>query len=98
MNTAHELILLAGALGLISVFAGIIGARFNAPILLVFLLLGMLAGEDGLTGSIAIGDHSLRRRIENRARDDPGGVLAIARARDHRCRAYGPLLAARILG
>lgn len=48
MNTAHELILLGGALGLISVFAGVIGARFNAPILLVFLLLGMLAGEDGL--------------------------------------------------
>ena len=47
MNTAHELILLAGALGLISVFAGAIGSRFNAPLLLVFLALGMLAGEDG---------------------------------------------------
>lgn len=47
MNTAHELILLAGALGLISVFAGAIGSRFNAPLLLVFLGLGMLAGEDG---------------------------------------------------
>jgi NhaP-type Na+/H+ and K+/H+ antiporter len=31
MNTANELILLAGPLGLISVFAGVIGARFNAP-------------------------------------------------------------------
>lgn len=47
MNTAHELILLGGALGLVSVFAGVVGARFNAPILLVFLFLGMLAGEDG---------------------------------------------------
>jgi NhaP-type Na+/H+ and K+/H+ antiporter len=47
MNTAHELILLGGALGLISVLAGVIGSRFNAPILLVFLILGMLAGEDG---------------------------------------------------
>ena len=28
-------------------FAGVIGARFNVPILLVFLLLGMVAGEDG---------------------------------------------------
>lgn len=67
MNTAHELILLGGALGLISVFAGVIGSRFNAPLLLVFLILGMLAGEDGpgripfadfdaayLTGSIAL--------------------------------------------
>jgi len=47
METAHELILLGGALGLISIFAGVIGSRFNAPLLLVFLLLGMLAGEDG---------------------------------------------------
>ena len=67
MNTAHELILLGGLLGLISVFAGVIGSRFNAPLLLVFLALGMLAGEDGpgripfadfnaayLTGSIAL--------------------------------------------
>ncbi|PYI77682.1 MAG: potassium/proton antiporter [Verrucomicrobia bacterium] len=47
METAHELILLGGALGLISIFAGVISSRFNAPLLLVFLLLGMLAGEDG---------------------------------------------------
>jgi cell volume regulation protein A len=47
MNTIHELILLAGALGLISVVAGAVGSRFNAPLLLVFLGLGMLAGEDG---------------------------------------------------
>ena len=55
MNTAHELILLGGALGLISIFAGVIGSRFNAPLLLVFLLLGMLAGEDGL-GRIQFSD------------------------------------------
>jgi potassium/hydrogen antiporter len=47
MNTAHELILVGGVLGLISVFAVAIGARFNAPILLIFLLLSMLGGEDG---------------------------------------------------
>lgn len=47
MNTAHELILLGGVLGLISLVAGVIGARFNAPLLLIFLLLGVLAGEDG---------------------------------------------------
>jgi cell volume regulation protein A len=47
MNTAHELILVGGVLGLISVFAVTIGTRFNAPILLIFLLLGMFAGEDG---------------------------------------------------
>jgi hypothetical protein len=47
MNTAHELILLGGVLGLISIFAGVIGSRFNAPLLLIFLVLGMVAGEDG---------------------------------------------------
>ncbi len=55
MNTAHELILLGGALGLFSILAGAISARFQAPLLLVFLLLGMLAGEDG-PGRIAFND------------------------------------------
>ncbi len=36
-----------GALGLISILAGVMSSRFNAPLLLVFLVLGMLAGEDG---------------------------------------------------
>ncbi len=52
MNTAHELILLGGALGLLSILAGVVSARFQAPLLLVFLLLGMLAGEDGPGGIV----------------------------------------------
>ena len=56
MNTAHELILLGGALRIASASRqGVIGSRFNAPLLLVFLLLGMLAGEDGL-GRIQFSD------------------------------------------
>src|SRR6202007_1272780 len=47
---AHELILLGGALGLLSILAGLISRRVGAPMLLVFLGLGMLAGEDGLLG------------------------------------------------
>ena len=47
---AHELILLGGALGLLSILAGLISRRVGAPILLVFLALGMLAGEDGVLG------------------------------------------------
>lgn len=50
MQEAHEFILLGGALGLISIVAGAFSTRFNAPILLVFLLLGMVAGEDGPGG------------------------------------------------
>src|SRR5690242_5640893 len=52
MNTAHELILIAGILGLLSILAGAFSARFHAPLLLVFLLLGMLAGEDGPGGIV----------------------------------------------
>jgi NhaP-type Na+/H+ and K+/H+ antiporter len=50
MAKAHELILLAGALGLLSIVAGVISRRVGAPMLLVFLGLGMLAGEDGVLG------------------------------------------------
>jgi cell volume regulation protein A len=47
---AHELILLGGLLGVSSIVAGLISRRIGAPILLVFLGFGMLAGEDGLLG------------------------------------------------
>src|SRR5258705_7461100 len=47
---AHELILLGGVLGVLSIVAGLISRRVGAPMLLVFLALGMLAGEDGLLG------------------------------------------------
>lgn len=55
MEQAHELILLGGALGLASIFAGLLSARLGAPLLLVFLAVGMLAGEDG-PGGIPFGD------------------------------------------
>ena len=47
---SHELILLGGVLGLLSIVAGLISRRVGAPMLLVFLALGMLAGEDGVLG------------------------------------------------
>jgi cell volume regulation protein A len=50
MAASHELILLGSALVLLSIFAGLFSARFGAPLLLVFLGLGMLAGEDGPGG------------------------------------------------
>ena len=50
MEHAHELILVGGALGLASLFAGLASARLGVPLLLVFLVAGMLAGEDGLGG------------------------------------------------
>src|ERR1700738_1812903 len=50
MALAHEMILVAAALGVLSVLAGLLSRRLGAPVLLVFLVLGMLAGEDGPGG------------------------------------------------
>ena len=37
MNAAHHLVLLAGALGLLSIFAGLFSARFGAPLLVAYV-------------------------------------------------------------
>ncbi len=67
MSGADDLILLGGALGVVAILAGLVSHRFGAPLLLVFLALGMVAGEDGfglaysnfgsayLIGSLALG-------------------------------------------
>jgi potassium/hydrogen antiporter len=50
VEASHQLILLGSALVLLSIFAGLFSARFGAPLLLVFLGLGMLAGAEGPAG------------------------------------------------
>ena len=50
MAQSHKLILLGGALGLLSIIAGVISRRVGAPVLLVFLALGMLVGDEHLLG------------------------------------------------
>lgn len=50
MDAVNLNILLAGALFSVSIIATLISARLGAPLLLVFLIIGMLAGEDGLLG------------------------------------------------
>ncbi|MGH7152719.1 MAG: potassium/proton antiporter, partial [Acetobacteraceae bacterium] len=50
LTSAHELILAGGALGVLSILAGLVSRRIGAPILLVFLAIGMLVGEDGVLG------------------------------------------------
>jgi cell volume regulation protein A len=57
MELAHELILVGAALGVLSILAGLASRRLGTPVLLVFLVLGMLAGEDG-PGGIAYADFS----------------------------------------
>jgi hypothetical protein len=50
MARSHSLILLGGGLGLLSIVAGLISRRIGAPVLLVFLAIGMLAGDDHVLG------------------------------------------------
>lgn len=50
MTTISTLFLLAGLLLFISVLASTISARLGLPLLLLFLIVGMLAGEDGPGG------------------------------------------------
>jgi cell volume regulation protein A len=54
VNTA---IFVGSALILIGIFSSLVATRFGAPLLLVFLVVGMLAGEDG-PGGIEFGDYS----------------------------------------
>jgi cell volume regulation protein A len=52
------LILGAGILGLLAIFAAAFSSRFGSPLLLAFIGLGMLAGEDG-PGGIAFDDYEM---------------------------------------
>ena len=52
------LLLLGGALLLIGVLSSAMATRFGAPLLLVFMVLGMLAGEEG-PGGIVFNDFPL---------------------------------------
>ena len=55
MEAANAMILVGASLGVLSVLAGLLSRRLGAPVLLVFLILGMLAGKDG-PGGIAYAD------------------------------------------
>jgi cell volume regulation protein A len=50
VEVGNHLILISAALVLLSIMAGLLSSRIGAPLLLVFLGLGMLAGEDGPGG------------------------------------------------
>lgn len=54
VNTA---IFIGSALVLIGIFSSLVATRFGAPLLLVFLVVGMLAGQDG-PGGIVFNDYS----------------------------------------
>jgi cell volume regulation protein A len=83
VEASHQLILLGSTLVLLSIFAGLFSARLGAPLLLVFLGLGMLAGGEG-PGGIRFGDFPAAYLIgrvslaiilfDGGLRTDPGAV------------------------
>lgn len=50
MDGINLALLIGGFLFLISIIATLISARLGAPMLLIFLIIGMLAGEEGIVG------------------------------------------------
>lgn len=50
MELTNQIILIASVVLLVSVLAGVLTSRVGAPLLLVFLFIGMLLGEDGPGG------------------------------------------------
>jgi len=50
MDSLNQLILFGGVLFLVSILASTLSPRVGMPLLLVFLIIGMLAGEDGIGG------------------------------------------------
>jgi potassium/hydrogen antiporter len=50
MDSLNQLMLFGGALFVISILASTLSPRMGMPLLLVFLIIGMLAGEDGFLG------------------------------------------------
>lgn len=50
MDVLNQLMLFGGALFIISILASTLSPRMGMPLLLVFLIIGMLAGEDGFFG------------------------------------------------
>lgn len=50
MEIVNQLMLLGGALIIVSILASTLSPRMGMPLLLMFLIIGMLAGEDGFLG------------------------------------------------
>jgi len=50
INNANLLILVGAALAVLGVFSSLVASRIGAPLLLIFLVVGLLAGEEGPIG------------------------------------------------
>lgn len=68
MFLVDQLILVAGILLFLGIISSELSTRFDVPVLVLFLLLGMLAGSEGI-GGIAFENYELAHGI---------GTLALA--------------------
>lgn len=66
MELIHTLTLGVGLLGVLAILASTVAPRLGVPILLVFLVVGMLAGENG-PGGIAFSDYWLAHLLGSTA-------------------------------
>ncbi|MBL8629437.1 MAG: potassium/proton antiporter [Rhodospirillaceae bacterium] len=64
--TANALLLFGALLLLLGIVSSLIARRFGAPLLLIFLVIGMLAGEDG-PGGVVFNDYRLTYLIGSMA-------------------------------
>jgi cell volume regulation protein A len=58
ITLTNAFLLVGAALVIVGVFSSLIASRFGAPLLLVFMVIGMLAGEDG-PGGLRFDDYQL---------------------------------------
>ncbi len=58
ITLSNAFLLVGAALVVVGVFSSLVASRFGAPLLLVFLIIGMLAGEEG-PGGIKFDDYQL---------------------------------------
>lgn len=97
MDFANQIILVSAGLITFSIFAGVLSSRIGAPLLLVFLAFGMLAGEDG-PGGIVFDDFGVAYLVGSFALAlilFDGGLRT---TRDALNRAFGPSLALATIG
>ncbi|PKQ02682.1 MAG: potassium/proton antiporter, partial [Alphaproteobacteria bacterium HGW-Alphaproteobacteria-12] len=97
MDFANQIILVSAGLITFSIFAGVLSSRIGAPLLLVFLAFGMLAGEDG-PGGIVFDDFAVAYLVGSFAL---ALILFDGGLRTHRDalnRAFGPSLALATIG
>lgn len=97
MDFANQIVLVSAGLITFAIFAGVLSSRIGAPLLLVFLAFGMLAGEDG-PGGIVFSDFSVAHVVGSFALAlilFDGGLRT---NRDALNRAFGPSVLLATLG